>query len=153
MKLLKRMLGLMIVCVCCLSIEKISASEVGLDTSTLYVKSQNIVIIDNPVNQVCEEGQKITLAVVASGQGLTYRWQYQWPNETGWTDWKGEGYDTASTSYVFERGYDGIKLRCIVTGSDGESVITESAECKLKAPLAITKQPESQICEAGQKVT
>jgi hypothetical protein len=100
------------------------------------------VITDNPDSQAVCEGSSATFSVTAAGVGpISYLWRKNGSNIPGAT----------SSSYTINpvgsgdvAGYD-----CVITNTCGSST-SNTAVLSLKAPVAITDDPDSQtLCEGG----
>lgn len=87
----------------------------------------------------------------ASGEGLTYQWQYSTDNGNTWKSKKG----ATSSSYTVnaKSSVNGILYRCKVKNSAG-SVKSKSARLTVDGvkPRILT-QPEAQSAAAGESVT
>ncbi|SDJ24912.1 hypothetical protein SAMN04487760_10480, partial [Lachnospiraceae bacterium G41] len=55
-------------------------------------------IISQPIDLSLVEGQCFTMEVEATGNGLSYQWQYKKPESTSWKNFSGNGVTSASCS-------------------------------------------------------
>ena len=72
-------------------------------------------------------GETAQFMVQASGTGLTYKWQYCNAGSNVWRGSSMKGNGSASLSVPVTAARDGQKYRCVITGENGRSVITEEA--------------------------
>ena len=115
--------------------------------------AQQIVIVSQPTNWTGNDGDPISISVIAEGKDLAYQWFYLTKGKTSWV--KAE--DTDNT-------YDGINMRsdrnnrlvyCMITDSAGNSVKTDTVKIsypEYTAPV-ITAQPVSWTGENGETAT
>ena len=99
----------------------------------------NLAIKTQPTTQTLAIGSNAKFTVAASGDSLTYQWQF-----LSGSTWKNSGMTGATTATLTvpvtaER--DGQQYRCVVK-SGSASVTSNAASIKVKA--AITKQPTNQ---------
>ena len=99
-------------------------------TVTLYAKweaveSNNIKIVDQPVDKTVEEGMTTSFTVKAEGEGLSYQWQYKQAGSTTWSDWSGQTKPTLKVGYLEKR--NGMSFRCIVKDASGYKTISNEA--------------------------
>ena len=104
-------------------------------------------ITKQPEDVSAEVGKNAEFTVNASGAGtLTYQWQYSYGD--GWKDSTATGAKTNSVIFNVKDTYDGIKYRCVVTSSNGTSVVSDAAALTVKTN--ITKQPQNATVEMGK---
>ncbi len=98
-----------------------------------------------------------TITVVVTGGRAPYTYQWQSESQGFWSDLKDNNVFSSSGTKTLELFVDGSsssfsvyheKLRCKITDSDGEYVI--SNEVEVGAPLLITRQPVSQSIAIGK---
>ncbi len=125
-----------------------TVSAAGTTTSVTQTE-QKVKITSQPSNVTAEPGQKTTFTVRASGSGLKYQWYFKKDSiGAAWTEWA--GHTTAVTSASANVTWDGMLVRCEVTDSDGNSVVSEAAKVKIKAPLQIVRQPSDTMAVLGE---
>ena len=101
-----------------------------------------------PYDQTVAAGKTATFTVAASGEGLTYQWQY---SNDGGTTWKNKtGATTASYTVTTKASYDGMRYRCKVTDSTGNTVTSDEAKLTIIPKPVITAQPSDQTVLAGK---
>ena len=110
------------------------------------------VIMTQPVNQTAAAGEKATFTAAASGEGLSYQWQYS--NDEGQSWHNKSGATSASYTVTAKTSYDGMLYRCKVT-NEGGSVYTAEAKLTVTAAVkpAITTQPKARTAAAGETVS
>ena len=97
------------------------------------------VIKTQPVAVSKPVGETASFMVGASGTGLAYQWQCSTNNGKTWTN---SGFATANSATLqipVTAARNGYKYRCVVTGSDGQSVTSSAAA--LTVLTKITSQP------------
>ena len=75
-------------------------------------------ITAQPKSTSAAAGTTARFSVTATGAGLTYQWQYKYPDGS----WTNSGYSSAKTatlSVPVLAKYNGIKYRCIITDANG----------------------------------
>lgn len=109
------------------------------DTGDKAVSS--LKITKQPEDITVAQNGQATFSVEATGTGLTYQWQFQWPTDAE-DQWRNFGSATnASLTRNVPANWDGLKIRCIVKDSSGSQVISDTATITIG--IVITKQPES----------
>ncbi|MBQ1409928.1 MAG: leucine-rich repeat protein [Oscillospiraceae bacterium] len=91
---------------------------------TLTASAAKPVITGQPASVSVALGQTASFSVVATGENLSYKWQYKKPGSSTWVTWSGK---TAATVTVkASNANNGWQYRCIVSNSAG-SVSSEAA--------------------------
>ena len=107
-------------------------------------------ILIQPQDCAAIDGGEAVFTVKASGEGLSYQWQYCEPEGNSWKDIEEEkGYEDTLTIPVMAE-MDGQKYRCVIKNNAGESLVTEEAVLNVKYELTILQQPEDFIGEEGE---
>ena len=104
------------------------------------------IITKQPISTAAKVGEKAVFSVEATGEGLTYKWQYS--TDSGET-WKNFSPVTASfTISSVQASYNSWMYRCLVTDSSGKSVISDEAtlyvvsdDCEIKTASITTSLP------------
>ena len=111
------------------------------------------VITTHPTATSAAVGTRATFSVVASGENLTYQWQYRKTASSGWVDSKGTNYSKATFTPSVSASMNGYEYRCAVSNtagtvySNGAKLTVTSAET---LPV-ITSQPKPTSAVAGGK--
>lgn len=122
------------------------------NAATLKVKSSVLEITSQPSSLSVEEGQSARFAVAASGNGLSYQWQYK-TADGGWKNCsrKTEGYNSSVLKVEATALRNGYQYRCIITDSMGKTVTSNAAVLTvITIPIRITAQPSSVSMMSGQ---
>ena len=88
-------------------------------------------------------GETVVLSMEATGDGLTYQWQYR-PKETQtWYDSPAEGANTNTLILPVVNWRDGNQYRCVITDVHGNTLYTDVVTLTVVSsdPITITKQP------------
>ncbi|MCR5203572.1 MAG: hypothetical protein K6E47_00775 [Lachnospiraceae bacterium] len=115
-----------------------------------YTKNNSIKITENPSNATVNANEIAYFSVKATGNGLTYLWQYKNKGESTWIDWTNK--KTASISVAYLASRNGMSLRCVITDKNGNKVTSQEAVLTYKAvsgPI-VTTQPKSTTVNAGE---
>jgi len=91
--------------------------------------------------QIPQPNVTVQFTVVATGDGLTYQWEYK-DGDGAWTTWADKTKSVLSFNAIASR--NGRQVRCVVTDSHGASVISEAATLTIGPAVAapvITGQP------------
>lgn len=114
------------------------ANGLSIISAPAMIKVQP-TITKQPASATLEIGKTAKFSVTATGNKLTYQWQYN--SGKGWYNSGMSGNKTAAMTVPVIAARDGYLYRCVITAANGENVISDEASLKVKA--AITKQPES----------
>lgn len=109
-------------------------------------EGKELAITENPKNYVGKIGETAEFTVKATGEGLTYKWEYSNANSSKWYASSMEGSKTDTVKVPVQKYRDGQKYRCIVTDKNGKTVTSAVVAVKvaeLPAGLAIVSQPVS----------
>jgi hypothetical protein len=96
-------------------------------------KDAGPVILDQPASVSAAAGDTVAFYITASGDGLSYRWQYQGVYSSKWTDF------TLGSTPVLEKtvktSWNGWKIRCIVEDEHGSSLCSDTAVISVEQSL------------------
>ncbi|MBO5837175.1 MAG: glycoside hydrolase family protein, partial [Oscillospiraceae bacterium] len=112
--------------------------------SNVVTLGQAVSISKQPQSVTVADGEKATISLSATGEGLKYRWFYSYNGKFL------ESSDTGKSSYSITMTQDraGREMYCIITDKYGNSVQTDTVTLGMK--LAITKQPVSTSASLGK---
>lgn len=110
-------------------------------------------IESHPETQIVMEDSSTTFKVAASGNDLTYQWQYRNVTDNYWYDSTMPGSDTESISVKAISTRNGYQYRCLVVDSSGNKVISNTAILVVIQKIKITGQPVGQTVAVGNKAT
>ncbi|MBR5348035.1 MAG: hypothetical protein IK125_02255 [Lachnospiraceae bacterium] len=109
------------------------------------------VITTQPKDASVTVGETAKFTIAASGRTpLTYQWQSRKDASGSWANSGKSGAKTATLSVGTTLGLHGWQFRCIVTGADGKSTVSDTVSVKV-APK-ITKQPQDTNVEYNHMV-
>ena len=118
---------------------------------TILRPAMNATIIGQPQDVEAAIGEKFSITVNATGDGLTYQWFYKNKGAKEFTasSFTGKSYAMTMAEYCHER-----QVYCVITDAYGNSVTTETVTITRPAiALEIVKQPQSVEVAIGEKVT
>lgn len=114
-----------------------------IDTES-YVPAGTVSIISHPEDQIALEGDSVCFTVDATGEGLTYQWQYS-VDGTNWHDLDSDGSDTKILTIVATTNRNGYMYRCEITDSTFVTVASNAATLTVNEELlVIITQPTDQ---------
>ncbi|MGN0485182.1 MAG: hypothetical protein ACI4HI_16690, partial [Lachnospiraceae bacterium] len=122
------------------------------DTAVLTIVSL-LSITKQPQNVECEAGAGATFTIEAAGDDLTYQWEYSKDGGATWTTPAGStAKTTAYTITPTIKSMNGRVVRCTVTDSNGNTMVSDTAVLTVLAKFAITEQPQNVECEIGDAI-
>ncbi len=104
----------------------------GASVTSNYVKltvNGTLVITSQPQYVTVEAGQWAVFTVGATGDGLSYQWQYYNAYYKAWINIAGATY--ATMYFTAQESYNGIYYRCIVTDGGGDWVVSSYARLSI----------------------
>lgn len=104
---------------------------------TITVNYQPTTITSQPTNQDVTEGQAATFTVIATGNNLTYQWQYSMDKGRNWMLIGGATSDNSYTTAATTVNVTGTQYRCVVKGADGREVTSDAATLTVN-PVTVT---------------
>lgn len=87
-------------------------------------------ITQQPVDVAATVGESVTETIAATGDGLTYLWEYRTSSSGDWVSVSVLGLGATSTSITVpnvQTEYTGFQLRCTVTDKHGKSIVSDTA--------------------------
>lgn len=87
-----------------------------------------LVITGHPNNIAVKSDEQVRFYVSVNGDVSAYQWQYLSPRSSVWRDSSLDAGKRAAFIFGASTSLDGYKYRCKVTGTDGSSVYSDSAE-------------------------
>ena len=122
-----------------------------------------VIITQQPEDYTGAVGDTATFTVSATGDGLTYQWQYSTDGGTIWSDSSNTGNTTNTLSIPFLAHRVGQLYRCVVTDEIGHSVKSQPGQLILASgvsvmstnaqTLQITDQPDDYYGTDGDTAT
>lgn len=111
-----------------------------------------IQITAQPKNASAQVGVSVSFSVTATGDSLSYQWQYSADGGTSWTNCSSSGYNTSTFSFTAAERFDGRRFRCVVFNANS-SVVSSSAKLTIDHRPAITTQPKNVTASVGASVS
>ena len=127
-----------------------SAGSVTSEAALLTVKAKP-VLTAQPKAQTVNEDKNATFKVTATGEGLSYQWQYSKDGKS-WADCTDTGCKTATCNVKATVEKNGWQFRCMVKNEAG-SVTSAAAKLTVKGKPVLTAQPAAQSVKEGEKAT
>ena len=128
-------------------------------TLTVVEESKPIIITKQPRDMECTVGDTVSFTITAESNIdaiLSYQWQYKNPGYSSWSD-ATSGVSSDGTTYTTtpsSTSVNGQKRRCIVTDTEGNSVISNEVTLTVKEkPVEIVMQPVDATVVVGKTVT
>ena len=109
------------------------------------------VITTQPSAKTAAAGAKATFKVAATGEGLTYQWQYKTAGSSTWKDKSGA--TKSSYTVTAKESYNGIQYRCVVSNAGGSVTSSAATLTVTISKPVITTQPKAQTAAAGETAT
>lgn len=104
---------------------------------TITVNYQPTAITTPPQSVAVTEGQTATFTVTATGNDLTYQWQYSMDKGQNWMLIGGATSDNIYTTAATTVNVTGTQYRCVVKGADGREVTSDAATLTVN-PVTVT---------------
>lgn len=104
---------------------------------TITVNYQPTAITTPPQSVAVTEGQTATFTVIATGNDLTYQWQYSMDKGQNWMLIGGATSDNSYTTAATTVNVTGTQYRCVVKGADGREVTSDAATLTVN-PVTVT---------------
>ena len=125
-----------------------SAQSPSLESSS----SAPITITSQPSDVVAAIGSAGSFSVKATGNNLSYQWQYSSDGGKSWTNLSvSTGYNKDTVYFTVSSNYLGRPYRCVIKDSNGNTVITDSVKMSVPTPdpLKIVTQPSNVVASIG----
>ena len=123
-------------------------TSVTSETVTLHM--YQLLITTQPQDCYVASGERASITVEASGNGLAYQWYLKNKTSTKF----GKSSITKNTySVTMSDAVDGRQLYCVITDQYGNSVTSNTVTLNMHVPLAIISQPEDSYTAIGKKAS
>jgi len=122
--------------------QTVVSQSATLNVVTLNVSTQ-------PANANLPTGKTAKFIVKATGEGLTYQWQYRTSAKGSWRNINATGYKTATLSVPVTAARNGYQYRCVITDKYG-NVINSNAANLTVVTLKVTAQPANANLPTGK---
>ena len=119
-----------------------------------YTATEIPVIRENAITQQPEaitvkSGETVQFSVEATGDILSYKWEYR--KVFKWFDTSMEGYNTDTLTVPATGARNGYDYRCLITFADGTEVYSEPAELTVQTEITDIQSPNDQTVVLGYK--
>ncbi|MBR6835056.1 MAG: leucine-rich repeat domain-containing protein [Oscillospiraceae bacterium] len=136
----------------CVVTDKFGNELISEEAAIVVEKEPAIKITSQPANYSGVVGSKAVFTVAATGDVLTYQWQYKAPSDSKWHNSTKDGYNTSSMSVKVTEARDGQMYRCVITDVDGNKVTSDEVSITVqKSQPTINAQPEDYTGAIGTK--
>ena len=127
--------------------------SVETDVATIAMRPITLKITEQPRNAGGPVGSNVTFHVGATGNGLSYQWQFSKNGGESWGNTSMTGGKTDTVTVPVTAARDGTQYRCVITDDSGTSQATNAAVLRVGAAPVITGHPESYNGPAGGTAT
>lgn len=109
-----------------------------------------VAITTQPKDYIGKGWEKYTWTVSSSTENVTFKWQYM---ETGKTKWANlqNGDSSSLTKYIYP-SWDGWKIRCVITDSEGNSIISDEVSVIIVYPIGLISPVSETITPYDQAI-
>ena len=121
-------------------------------TAEIKVTGSGVKIEKQPESVAVEAGKIVSFKLTASGNALSYQWQYQGKTSTKWNNFANA--TGPAMNKTASAGWDGWKVRCIVKDSSGNTAVSDTATITIRnTGITITSQPQPVTTGAGRSIS
>jgi len=110
-----------------------------------------LAIIQQPQDVYVSVGDPVSFTVVATGEGLTYQWEYSFSGNS-WAATTAAGNKTNSMSVTGKDALNGCHYRCVVTDLSGASVISDAATLTIGTAPDTAPEEDNTVPDGGYLV-
>ncbi len=125
-----------------------SGNKVTSNAATLTV-APAIVITSQPANQSVAEGDSAVFRIAATGNKLSYQWQFRTSSAGTWVNSGMAGATTGSITVQGTTARNGYQYRCVITDGSGNKITSDGATLTVASAIVITSQPASRSVVEG----
>ncbi len=137
--------------VCCV-IQDSNGKTLSSSAATVTIQRTALAVKTQPRDVSTVSGGKVTFAVKAEGDSLSYQWYYKKKGASSWSLWK--NHTASSTTATANDTWNGMNVRCQVRDYYGNTVYSSSATVTIvKQVITITRQPSNISTKANRRVT
>ena len=123
------------------------------DTATITIV-QPIEISQQPESVTAAPKDVVIFEIIAASnnnENLNYQWQYQGTSSAKWNNFANA--TGAAMTKTAAAGWNGWKIRCVVTDGSGNTVYSDIATITIAQAVTITQQPEPVTTAAGRSIS
>ena len=110
-----------------------------------------ITVFHHPEDAYTQPGKSVSFSVAATGSNLKYQWYYKKSGDSNWTKWS--THTAPAVSAIVPNSWNGAKVQCKITDSNGQTIYTRSAKVKFEGSIQLISGPYDVIVKSGQKVS
>ena len=110
-----------------------------------------ITVFHHPEDAYTQPGKSVSFSVAATGSNLKYQWYYKKSGDSNWTKWS--THTAPAVSAIVPNSWNGAKVQCKITDSNGQTIYTRSAKVKFEGSIQLISGPCDVIVKSGQKVS
>ena len=130
--------------------QTVTVSYEGFEASfEVEVLPQIKEIVKQPQSITAQSGETVQFTVEATGDIVSYQWQYR--SLYKWFNTSMDGYNTDTLTVAATGQRHGYEYRCVITFADGTTLETEPAELTVHTTITITDDPNDQVVGLGAK--
>ena len=103
--------------------------------NVIYTNTVNLYVLGiktQPASKTVTAGATAKFTVKATGNGLTYQWQYRTSSSGSWKNTSATGSKTKTLSVSATTSKNGYQYRCKITDSAGNVIYTNAAKLTVK---------------------
>lgn len=119
--------------------------------AAMVIISDVLSIITHPTEVTMNDGESNVFEVVASGEGLTYQWQYSPTGRNTWYNLSGSASRRSTYKVKVNASFHGYRYRCVVTDANGDTVSSNPAMVYVLADIVIKTQPTNITVAVGDR--
>ena len=127
------------------------ANQVACSNEATVTIVKPLEITSQPKSVSGQVGTPISMSVTASGENLSYQWEYYDVNSGSWKDYIGQTESVLNAPIYSD--WDGLRLRCRVTDGANQVACSNEATVTIVKPLEITSQPKSVSGQVGTPIS
>ncbi len=122
---------------------------------SVFAAESGPVISKQPESVQIDVDATAIFTVEATGNDLTYQWQYLLPNNKTWRDTTMSGYDSATLTVGGKLSRNAYQYRCVITDANGKKATSDAATLLVgpQTDLKFTEQPTIAIKPLGEFAT
>ena len=127
------------------------ANQVACSNEATVTIVKPLEITSQPKSVSGQVGTPISMSVTASGENLSYQWEYYDVNSGSWKDYIGQTESVLNAPIYSD--WNGLRLRCRVTDGANQVACSNEATVTIVKPLEITSQPKSVSGQVGTPIS
>ena len=127
----------------------VGAMDYATNEYNTLVKQQ-IEITKQPQDAFAKRGDNVQFNVEASGDGLTYQWQYQTAHTSVWMNSLLNGAKTDTITVQATALRNGQKYRCVLKDALGQTLTSDPATLTIVTAPKITQHPQNATVSGGE---